>query len=161
VKVLVDNISFCKERLDVPLVLENIAYLCDWKNSELSEAEFITEILESTDSRMLLDVANLMANSLNHDFDAIEFLHEIPLHRVAYVHLAGGTMRDGHYHDTHAHPVPERVHELLSRLCEIIQPPMIMLERDDNFPQANVLNQELDAIKNVCARASRGAVVSG
>ena len=148
VKVLVENISFCKEHLAVPLVLENIAYLCDWRNSELDEAEFVTEILEATDSMMLLDVANLMANSLNHNFDAVEFLKKIPLQRIAYVHVAGGIMRDGLYHDTHAHPVPGGVHELLTRLCELRQPPMVMLERDDVFPQADILNAELDEIKS-------------
>jgi uncharacterized protein (UPF0276 family) len=154
VKVLVENISFCKEHLAVPLVLENIAYLCDWKNSELDEAEFVTEILEATDSMMLLDVANLMANSLNHNFDAVEFLKKIPLQRIAYVHVAGGVMRDGLYHDTHAHPVALPVHELLTRLCELVQPPRVMLERDDLFPQAGILNAELDAIKAATAFAS-------
>jgi uncharacterized protein (UPF0276 family) len=147
VKVLVENISFSKEHLKVPLVLENIAYLCDWKNSELDEAEFVSEILEATDSMMLLDLANLMANSLNHNFDPVAFLKKIPLQRMAYVHIAGGVMRDGLYHDTHAHPVPTEVHELLAKLCDLRRPPMIMLERDDLFPQAEILNEELDAIR--------------
>jgi uncharacterized protein (UPF0276 family) len=154
VKVLVENISYCKEHLAVPLVLENIAYLCDWKNSELDEAEFVCEILEATDSMLLLDVANLMANSLNHNFDAVEFLKKIPLRRIAYVHVAGGIMRDGLYHDTHAHPVPRGVHELLTRLCELKRPPMVMLERDDSFPQAEIINAELDAIKSALSGAS-------
>jgi uncharacterized protein len=159
VKVLVENISFCKEHLSVPLVLENIAYLCDWKNSELDEAEFITEILEATDSMLLLDIANLMANSLNHDFDAVGFLKKIPLQRIAYVHVAGGVMRDGLYHDTHAHPVPGSVHDLLTKLCELIRPLMVMLERDDSFPQADILNAELDAIKSATSFASKGVML--
>jgi uncharacterized protein (UPF0276 family) len=147
VKVLVENISFCKEHLKVPLVLENIAYLCDWKNSELDEAEFVSEILEATDSMMLLDLANLMANSFNHNFDPVAFLKKIPLQRMAYVHIAGGVMHNGLYHDTHAHPVPTEVHKLLVKLCDFRRPPMIMLERDDSFPQAEILNEELDAIR--------------
>jgi uncharacterized protein (UPF0276 family) len=160
VKVLVENTMFCKEHLSVPLVLENIAYLCDWKNSELDEAEFITEILEATDSMMLIDIANLMANSLNHNFDPVEFLKKIPLQRIAYVHVAGGIIRDGLYHDTHAHPVPGGVHALLTQLCQLSRPPMVMLERDDLFPQADVLNAELDAIKAAAALASKGAILT-
>lgn len=146
-KVVVDNVLRAKEVLEVPLVLENIAYLCDWKNSEMSEAEFITRILEETDSMLLLDVANLYANSLNHSFDAIEFLNSIPLERLAYVHVAGGTLKGKLYHDTHAHEVPQGVLNLVSDLCSMHRPPRVMLERDDRFPQQDVVYAELDAIK--------------
>ncbi|MGH9551639.1 MAG: DUF692 domain-containing protein, partial [Terriglobales bacterium] len=146
-KVLIENISYAKEFLNVPLVLENIAYLCEWHNSEMNEAEFVTSILEETDSQMLLDVANLLANAVNHGFDAINYLRNIPLDRIAYVHIAGGIIKDGMYHDTHAHPVPFGVLELLGELCRLRVPPMVMLERDDLFPNEVVLNRELDAIK--------------
>jgi uncharacterized protein (UPF0276 family) len=159
VSVLVDNIMFAKERLSVPLVLENIAYLCEWQNSELDEAEFVTQILEETGSLMLLDVANLMANAINHNFDAMSYLRKIPLDRVAYVHVAGGFIRDGMYHDTHAHPVPFGVHELTKQLCALKVPPMIMLERDDMFPSEEKLNAELDAIKLAVSSYSDEAVV--
>ena len=143
---------YCKEQLKVPLVLENIAYLCEWKDSELDEAEFVTEILESTDSMLLLDLANLLANAMNHNFDAIAYLRKIPLERIAYVHIAGGILRDGLYHDTHAHPVPTAVHDLLTELCSMHRPPMVMLERDDKFPREDALNAELDAIKLAASR---------
>ena len=159
VSVLVDNIMFAKEHLSVPLVLENIAYLCEWNNSELDEAEFVSQILEETDSMMLLDVANLMANAVNHNFDGINYLRKIPLDRVAYVHVAGGFARDGMYHDTHAHPVPFGVHELIKQLCALKVPPMIMLERDDMFPSEDKLNAELDAIKLSVLSYSHEAVV--
>lgn len=144
--VLVENISIAKEHLTVPLVLENIATLCEWKNSQMDEAEFITELLEATDCGLLLDVANLYANSLNHNFDALDFLKQLPLNRIAYVHTAGGVFTKGIYHDTHAHPVVEGVHELLASLMELTTPPRVMLERDDNFPCQDSFNAELDAI---------------
>ncbi|HEY9755716.1 MAG TPA: DUF692 domain-containing protein [Oculatellaceae cyanobacterium] len=160
VKVLVENILFAKRHLSVPLVLENIAYLCEWHNSEMSEAEFITRILEETDSLMLLDVANLLANSINHRFDAIAYLSNIPLDRVAYVHVAGGIKKGGMYHDTHAHPVSHQVYDLLQKLCRMHTPPMVMLERDDRFPGEAVLNQELDDIrKAVTVHEPLGAAV--
>jgi hypothetical protein len=149
IRVVIENIQFTKERLKVPLVLENIAYLCEWQNSEFDEAEFITQILEETDSMMLLDVANLFANAVNHGFDAMTYLKRIPLERVAYVHVAGGTVRGGMYHDTHAHHVSGGVLYLLKQLCQMRMPPRIMLERDDLFPPEFVLNEELDSIKNI------------
>lgn len=147
-QVLIENILFAKKHLTVPLVLENIAYLCEWGNSEMSEPEFIREILEATDSMMLLDVANLVANAINHDFDPIAYLRRIPLDRVAYVHIAGGIVIDGIYHDTHAHPVSPTVLDVVSKLTLFTAPPMVMLERDDLFPNESVINMELDAIKH-------------
>lgn len=147
-KVVVENVKRAQSILDVPLVLENIAYLCDWNNSEMSEAEFVSRVLEETDTMLLLDVANLYANSLNHSFSASEFLRKIPLQRLAYVHVAGGTLKGKLYHDTHAHDVPQGVLDLLSELCSIYQPPRVMLERDDRFPQQDEVYRELNAIKS-------------
>jgi uncharacterized protein (UPF0276 family) len=148
-KVLTENILCAREHLTVPLVLENIAMLCDWKNSEMDEAEFITALLENTGCLLLLDVANLYANSLNHNFNAVEFLKKLPLSKIAYVHTAGGVFTKGIYHDTHAHPVVADVHNLLAELLRLASPPRVMLERDDNFPNTEVLNTELDTIANV------------
>lgn len=148
-KVVIENILIAKEHLTVPLVLENIAMLCDWKNSEMDEAEFISEILQATDSLLLLDVANLYANSINHGYDAINFLKRLPLEKIAYVHTAGGVVREGFYHDTHAHPVTNGVHDLLGSLMKLARPPRVMLERDDNFPDQSALNCELDTIANL------------
>jgi len=149
--VLIENIMIAKEHLTVPLALENIAMLCNWKNSEMDEAEFVSEILEKTDSLLLLDVANLYANSINHGFDAIDFLKRIPLNRIAYVHTAGGVFTKGIYHDTHAHPVIEDVNSLLAELMKLATPPRVMLERDDNFPNPDAFNSELDAIAKTIA----------
>lgn len=161
-KVLVENIQIAREHLTVPLVLENIAMLCDWKNSEMDEAEFITEVLEQSGCLMLLDVANLYANSLNHKFNAVEFLKKLPLDKVAYVHTAGGVLTKGVYHDTHAHPVVDDVHSLLAELMKLSAPPRVMLERDDNFPNEEMLNAELDNIAAVIqGSASELAVPAG
>lgn len=148
-RILIDNISITKEHLTVPLVLENIAMLCDWKNSEMDEASFITAVLEATDSMLLLDVANLYANSVNHGFDAERFLKNIPLDRIAYVHTAGGITTKGTYHDTHAHPVAPAVHNLLEMLMKLANPPKVMLERDDNFGSTEELYAELDQISKL------------
>jgi len=91
-------------------------------------------------------VENLYANSRNHGFDAIEYLRRIPLERIAYVHVAGGEERDGVYHDTHFHPIPSGVLELLAELRRQTELCGVMLERDDKFPKPEILNAELDAI---------------
>lgn len=157
-KVVIENILIAREHLTVPLALENIAMLCNWKNSEMDEAEFVSEILEATGCLMLLDVANLYANSINHGFDAIDFLKRIPLDKIAYVHTAGGVVCNGFYHDTHAHPVTTGVHDLLANLMKMTTPPRVMLERDDNFPNETILNNELDSIAQLISSEANCAI---
>jgi uncharacterized protein (UPF0276 family) len=118
----------------------------------MDEAEFLTEVLERADVGLLLDVENVYANARNHDYDPVKFFERVPLHRLAYVHVAGGVDRDGAYHDTHTHPVPAGVLELLEELAARVRVPGVMLERDDRFPGEAEFNAELDAIAAAVAR---------
>jgi uncharacterized protein (UPF0276 family) len=149
--VLVANVRAAQAGLGVPLALENIAALLEWPDAELSEAEFLTELVERTDCLLLLDVANLYANARNLGHDPARLLDKLPLERLAYVHVAGGATHDGVYHDTHAHPVPGEVLDLLAELCARTTPPGVLLERDENFPTDAELAAELDAIRRVLA----------
>ena len=103
-------------------------------------------LLERTGALLLLDLANTYANARNHGGDPLAFLDALPLERIAYVHVAGGVERDGLYHDTHAHPTPPAVLELVAELCARRDPPGVMLERDDAYPPEADLDAELDAI---------------
>ena len=152
--VLAENVLAAQAALPVPLALENIATLFEWPGAEMSEVAFVTEMLERTNARLLLDVANLYANARNHGWDALGYLDGLPLERLAYVHVAGGVTRGHLYHDTHAHRVPAGAIDLLEELCARIQPPAALLERDDHFPAEAELRAELDAI---AAAIERGA----
>jgi len=143
---LVANVSEAMAGLPVPLALEPIAALFEWPTPEIDEADFLTELLDRTGALLLLDVANLWANFRNDGPDPVALLDRLPLHRLAYVHVAGGAERGGLYHDTHSHPVPAGVLGLLSHLADRVPVPGVMLERDENFPPMAELDGELDAI---------------
>ena len=157
VDLLKRNIAEARAGLSVPLVLENIATTFDWPaaHTEMDEAQFLRLILEETDSKLLLDVSNLFANSFNHKFDAGCFLRDLPLERLQYVHLAGGAFKQGLYHDTHCHPLRQeslKLLSLLASLCRSANLPLkrVMLERDDNFAEDEELASELAAIEEAC-----------
>jgi uncharacterized protein len=160
-------VRLAQAELPVPLALEHVAALLEWPAPELDETAFLTGLLERTGAWLLLDLANLYANARNHGGDPLAFLDALPLERVAYVHVAGGTEREGLYHDTHAHPTPPPVLELVAELCARFtegpprptggpprrspgpprcDPPGVMLERDDAYPPEPELAAELDAI---------------
>jgi uncharacterized protein len=146
VNVVVDNVRCAQAELPVPIALEPIATLFDWPDAELTEAQFLTEILERTDALLLLDIANVYANARNRGEEPAALLDELPLHRIAYVHVAGGEEHEGLYHDTHTDPTPPAVLELVRELCSRHLPPALMLERDGRYPPAAELDAELDAI---------------
>lgn len=147
--VLCENVRIAQDALPVPLALENIAALFSWPGEELTEGQFLTELVERTGVRLLIDVANLHTNRVNRGEDPAAVLDAIPLEALAYVHVAGGVERGGVWHDTHAHPVPPVVLELLAGLRSRVDPPGVLLERDDDFPPEPELAAELAAIRAV------------
>jgi len=154
--VLRRNIAIAREMLQVPLVLENIACTFDLPGAEMDEASFVAGVVEENDCGLLLDLSNLFANAHNLNFSAAEYLEELPLQRLAYVHLAGGTFKRGLYHDTHSHPLQEQslflLEELIKHMPTNMSVSRVMLERDDRFPPEDELNGELDAIAAVLAK---------
>ncbi|WP_354530025.1 DUF692 domain-containing protein [Nakamurella sp. UYEF19] len=157
IDAIVRNVAMLMPDLDVPLALEPIAAVFDWPDAELTEGQFLTEILDRTGALLLLDVANVYANALNRGEVAAALFDAIPLERIAYVHMAGGSEGPGHdgvYHDTHTDPMPPAVLDLLADLTSRRQPPAVMLERDGHYPPADELLAELDAIARHSAHRS-------
>ncbi|WP_329161033.1 DUF692 domain-containing protein [Streptomyces anulatus] len=152
--VLCENVRIAQDSLPVPLALENIAALITWPDEELTEGQFLAELVERTGVRLLIDVANLHTNHVNLGQDPAKALDELPVEAIAYVHVAGGVERNGVWHDTHAHPVTAPVLEVLAELRSRVDPPGVLLERDDAFPPAAELAGELDAIRATLRRAA-------
>lgn len=152
--VLCENVRIAQDSLPVPLALENIAALITWPDEELTEGQFLAELVGRTGVRLLIDVANLHTNHVNLGQDPAKALDELPVEAIAYVHVAGGVERNGVWHDTHAHPVTDPVLDVLAELRSRVDPPGVLLERDDAFPPGAELAGELDAIRATLRRAA-------
>ncbi|WP_371599773.1 DUF692 domain-containing protein [Streptomyces sp. NBC_00564] len=155
--VLCENIRIAQDALPVPLAVENIAALISWPGEEMSEGQFLYDLVDRTGVRLLIDVANLHTNHVNRGEDPAKALDELPVEAIAYVHVAGGFERDGVWHDSHAHPVPQPVLDILSDLASRVTPPGVLLERDENFPEPGELERELGAIRGTLERAGAQA----
>ncbi|MEU6682104.1 DUF692 domain-containing protein [Streptomyces sp. NPDC046832] len=145
--VLCENVRIAQDSLPVPLAVENIAALVCWPGEEMTEGQFLYELADRTGVRLLIDVANLHTNHVNRGEDPSKALADLPLEAIAYVHVAGGFERDGVWHDSHAHPVPPPVLDILTDLASRVSPPGVLLERDENFPEPAELEGELTAIR--------------
>ncbi len=151
-QIVVENIQRTMEVLDRPLVLENISSVFEWPDNEMSEADFLSEVIRQTGVGLLLDLQNVYANCINFDRNPREFIDSLPLESIAYLHVAGGVERDGILHDTHAHPVHQSVLDLLKYVVSKVHVPGVMLERDDLFPGDEAIGGELDSIADAVRR---------
>ncbi|MCD0483082.1 DUF692 domain-containing protein [Streptacidiphilus sp. ASG 303] len=156
--VVAENVRIAQQELPVPLALENVAAHLAWPDDELTEGQFLAELVERTGVGLLVDVANLHTNRVNLGLDPAAELDRLPLDALAYVHVGGGVMVDGVWHDTHAHPVTGPVLEVLAELCARTDPPGVLLERDDAFPPPAALAAELDAVRGVLRRGVSAGV---
>ncbi|MEY5048267.1 MAG: hypothetical protein RLZZ175_1626 [Bacteroidota bacterium] len=145
------RISQVQDFLDRELVLEIVSYYTPIE-AEMSESEFINKIVSKSGCKLLLDVNNIFVNSFNHNYNPNQFIKELPLDKVAYIHIAGHEqVSDDLIIDTHGQPIVEPVYQLLSDTLPQISPVPILLERDFNIPDANELQDEIDKLRKITA----------
>jgi uncharacterized protein (UPF0276 family) len=149
------NVATVREAIAVPLILENISYTVNLPFAEMSEAQFLREILERTDCGLLLDVTNLYANSVNQRFDPRRFLDELPLERVVQLHFVGGHWHDGVWVDSHSTATPDAVWRLLEEVLQRAPVKGVLLERDENLPPFSELAGELELARTIGRRCGR------
>ncbi|ROH86425.1 DUF692 domain-containing protein [Stagnimonas aquatica] len=142
-----------QDLLERRIALENASYYTPLA-TELSEAEFIRAVIERADCDLLLDVNNLVVNSINHRYEARAFLDQLPLERVRYLHLAGHYVEAEDLRiDTHGSDVDDPAWALLDEVYVRLGPVPTLLERDFNIPPLPELMQEIQRINVAQARA--------
>jgi uncharacterized protein (UPF0276 family) len=150
---IIAKVRTVQSRIPVPFLLENIAYIFDWPDSELTDAEFLTVICRDTGAGLLLDLENLYLNASNHGFDAHAFLDALPAGLVSEIHIAGGKAVTEPFLsrpllvDTHSYPVPEEALALLDRTLLRQAPATIVMERDDRLDATDEIIADVDAIR--------------
>lgn len=144
------RIRQAQDYLQRPLAMEIISYYTPVA-PEMSEADFINEVVQRSGCQLLLDVNNIYVNAFNHHYDAKAFIAQLPLDRVAYIHMAGHEqVAPDMILDTHGHPVADPVYDLFEWTIRQIAPVPVLLERDFNIPQMQDLQAELNRLKAIC-----------
>lgn len=151
-EICVENITKVQNAIDVPFAVETITMPFYWPNNTMEEHVFLQEVLERTRCHLLLDLENVRINAANHGRGGRALLDQLPLERIAQIHLAGGMQHDALQHDTHSEPISEETWGLLEYFCELIEPPGIIIERDGNFPPFEELLGELRRARNLMRR---------
>lgn len=150
--VLCANVARVSAVVESPLILENIACPFDIPHAEMSEAQFLSALVERSGCGLLLDVANLYYNALNRKLDPFAVLAEFPLHGVVQCHLAGGHRAHGEWIDSHAFPVPEAVWQLFDEVARRAPLRAAIVERDENLPAFAELADEAARARAIMRR---------
>jgi len=136
------------------IAIENVSYYCA-PGARMREIEFINDVLERADCELLLDVNNIYVNSINHGYDAVEFLRALPGDRIAYAHIAGHYVEaEDLIVDTHGADVIDPVWDLLATAYDHFGVFPTLLERDFNLPPLPELLGEAARIDALAAAAS-------
>ncbi|MFT5062899.1 MAG: hypothetical protein ACI91G_000260 [Gammaproteobacteria bacterium] len=142
-----ERVQQAQDILGRRMAIENVSYYAA-PGQEITELEFLNAVVEKADCDILLDVNNVYVNSINHQYDAKEFMAGLPWERIKYSHIAGHFDEAEDLRvDTHGADVIPSVWRLLELAYELFGPIPTLLERDFNIPPLVELKKELNIIR--------------
>ncbi len=149
VRYVADRVRRVQDILEQRIALENVSYYAP-TDSSMTEKDFLLAVLQEADCDLMLDINNIVVNSINHRYDASDFLKDMPAERIRYFHLAGHYVEDEDLRiDTHGTAVDDQAWALLEEAYGQFGPVPTLLERDFNFPPIEELLDEVRRIKQL------------
>ncbi|MEQ9186419.1 MAG: DUF692 domain-containing protein [Cryomorphaceae bacterium] len=148
-----ERIREVQDFLGRKLVIEIVSYYTPVA-AEMSEVEFINAILAEADCELLFDINNIYVNGFNHGYDPKVFIDQLDTTRVRYIHMAGHEqVSDDLIIDTHGQAIIDPVFDLFEHAIQGLNAPVpVLLERDFNIPELNVLQAEMDTLEDICTK---------
>jgi uncharacterized protein len=152
VKHVVKRLKEVQDFLERRILIENVSSYVNYEQSTMSEWEFISAIAEEADSLILLDINNIYVSSVNHEFDPLEYISNVPAERIYQFHLAGHLNMGNYIIDTHDHDIVKPVWKLYEETLKRVGFVSTMIERDDHIPPLNEVIQELEEAKKIAQK---------
>jgi uncharacterized protein (UPF0276 family) len=161
VRYVAERVRRVQDILEQRIALENVSYYTPMDTS-MDEVDFVNAVLEEADCDLMLDINNIVVNSINHRYDPHEFLYRMPAERIRYFHLAGHYVEAEDLRvDTHGAAVDKQAWDLLAEAYAHFGPVPTLLERDFNFPPMEELLDEVRRIKALQAQAVPAEAANG
>lgn len=144
-----ERIKRVQDILEQRIAIENVSYYAI-PCTEMTEIDFFNAVVEEADCDVLIDINNIYVNSINHGYDAEEFLKAMPADRIAYAHIAGHYVEaEDFIVDTHGAEVIDPVWRMLGKAYELYGVFPTLLERDFNIPPMEELIKEVRTIQTI------------
>ena len=153
VHYVADRIKRVQDILQQEISMENASYYTPAPGKELEEIDFINAVLDEADCGLLIDVNNIYVNSINHRYDPIEYMLQLPAERIRYAHISGNYNEDEDLIvDTHGADVIDPVWDILDKAYEHFGIFPTLLERDFNIPPVAEMLTEVKQIADMQAK---------
>ncbi len=151
------HVEEVQEAIGRPILIENPATYLLFRESTMSETDFLGALVARTGCGLLLDVNNVFVSATNHRFSALDYLADFPLAAVGEIHLAGHTEQaddEGEplIIDSHDRPVADAVWTLFATVIARRGPVPTLIEWDSNIPDWPVLRREAAAAQAILDR---------
>jgi uncharacterized protein len=157
VATVCDHLDEVQEAIGRRVLLENPSTYVAFRDSTMSETDFLRSIVRRTGCGLLLDVNNVFVSAENHGFSARQYLADFPLSEVGEIHLAGHSEQsddegDRLIIDSHDGPVADAVWKLYEIVIARAGPLPSLIEWDSNIPEWPVLEAEAAAAQAILDR---------
>jgi len=151
VKHVSERARIVQDFLEIPFALENVSFYLHPDRPQMTEKQFLQEILYRSGVSLMLDVNNIYVNAFNHGFDPKEYIREIAGENIVQIHIAGHLLdfSENLIIDTHGENIKEDVWDLLKYLGTLVPLPPVLVERDGNFPDFSQLLKEVKMTKEI------------
>ncbi len=151
---LAARVSRFQDAIGRRILIENPTNYLPFR-SDLDEPDFLAEVATHSGCGLLVDLNNIAVSAINIGVDPYAYLRAIPPERVGEIHIAGSTpdplLGDRFLIDSHDQPVGPIVWKLLEHALDLWGPRPVLLERDGNLPQFEVLMNERDHAERLIA----------
>jgi uncharacterized protein (UPF0276 family) len=142
-----EHIEDVQETIRRPILLENPSTYVTFRQSTMSETDFIRAIVRRTGCGLLLDINNVFVSATNHGFSALDYLSDFPIAAVGEIHLAGHAEQADDEDellliDSHDGPVADAVWKLYEIVIGRGGPVPTLIEWDSNIPDWPILRGE-------------------
>jgi uncharacterized protein (UPF0276 family) len=149
VTYVANRVRRVQDILEQRIALENVSYYAP-TDSTLDEVDFVNAVLEEADCDLMLDINNIVVNSINHGYDPQAFLYRMPAERIRYFHIAGHHVEAEDLRiDTHGSAIDDQSWQLLADAYTHFGPVPTLLERDFNFPPMHELLGEVRRVREM------------
>jgi uncharacterized protein (UPF0276 family) len=134
-----DRIEKVQDFLGRQILIENVSSYLNFKQSEMTEWQFLSAVALKSGCGILFDVNNVVVSAYNNGFAALDYLHGLPAHLVGQMHLAGYEKKDGFLLDSHSCEPAEDVWSFYQQAVGHLGPIPTLIEWDENIPDFDVL----------------------
>lgn len=153
--VVAANVKAAQDSFGRRILVENPSAYVAFAGEMMSEAEFLTRLVERTGCGLLLDLNNVYVSAANVGGDAATYLPALPAAAIGEIHLAGHTNVNDLLIDTHSTHISDAVWALYADTIARIGARPTLIEWDRDVPDIAVLLGEAQAAQAIISRQGR------